>query len=55
MRGVKDTTKETLATAEKNQRSPLEECGCDVGKTAANQRNVTGIREAEANANLAQT
>jgi hypothetical protein len=53
MSGVKDTTKEAPATTEKNRRRRLEVYGCAVGKTSENQRNVIGIIEAEANANLA--
>jgi hypothetical protein len=53
MSGVKDTTKQAAATTANNLRSRLERYGCDVGKTSAKQRNVIGISEAEANANLA--
>jgi hypothetical protein len=40
---------------EKDWRIRLETYGCEFGKTSANHRNVIGISEAKANANLAQT
>ena len=52
---MNETTNDTAATMENDVRIRLERYGWDVGKTSANQRNVIGMSEAEANANLAQT
>lgn len=55
IKGVKETTNETAAMREKDFRIRLETYDWDVGKTSENHRNVTGMSEAEAKANLAQT
>jgi hypothetical protein len=55
MSGVKETTKDTAATDEKTSMTLRGRYGCVVGNTSANQRNVIGIKDADANANLAQT
>ncbi len=53
--GVKDTTKEDAATTERPLMRRRGRWECDVGKASENHRNVMGIRDADANANLAQT
>jgi hypothetical protein len=51
--GVNEVRKETAATTEKRRVVRGDRYEWALGKTSANQRKVTGMREADANANLA--
>jgi hypothetical protein len=55
IRGVNETRNERAATADRPMRKRCDALDCVVGNTCANQRNVIGIREADANASRAQT